>query len=103
MAFEKGKSGNPSGRPKENQELKELARAHTAEAIDRLAFWMRSEDPRASVSAAQALLDRGHGKPMQAIEATGKDGEALLTPLDPMEVARSLAFILNQAALKGEG
>lgn len=95
MAFEKGKSGNPSGRPKENQELKELAREHTAEAIERLAFWMRSEDPRASVSAAQAILDRGHGKPMQSIEATGKDGEPLLAPADPMEIARSIAFHLN--------
>ena len=71
MAFKKGKSGNPGGRPKEAAEVKALAGEHTVEAIERLVFWMRSEEPRTSVAAAQSLLDRGHGKPAQAI--TGPD------------------------------
>ena len=75
MPFEKGKSGNPGGRPKENDEVKKLARQHTEAAIERLKFWMYSDNPRASVSAAQALLDRGHGKPVQAI--SGPDGGAI--------------------------
>jgi len=75
MPFEKGKSGNPGGRPKENNEVKELARKHSKEAINRLVFWMKGEDARVSVSASIALLDRGHGKPMQSTEITGKDGK----------------------------
>lgn len=73
MAFEKGVSGNPGGRPKENSEIKALAREHTAEAIDRLVEWMRSDNAKASVSASQALLDRGHGKAAQPL--TGGDAD----------------------------
>ena len=34
--FKKGQSGNPGGRPKVVAEVKELARAHTGEAIETL-------------------------------------------------------------------
>lgn len=74
--FQPGQSGNPGGRPKENAEVKELARAHTKRAVERLAFWMESDNAKASVSASQALLDRGWGKPAQAI--TGEDGQPLV-------------------------
>lgn len=61
MPFEKGKSGNPGGRPKESHEVKELARQWTTTAIERLAYWLRSDNAKASVAAAQTLLDRGYG------------------------------------------
>ena len=67
MPFQKGRSGNPGGRPKEDGDVKALARQHTDEAVKRLAQWLRSDNPKASVSAAIALLDRGYGKPAQAI------------------------------------
>jgi hypothetical protein len=67
--FMPGRSGNPSGKPKAAQEVIDLARSHTPEAIERLAHWMRSDDPRASVAACTALLDRAWGKPSQPIEA----------------------------------
>lgn len=72
MAFKKGKSGNPGGRPKEAPEVKELARTFAAEAIETLAKHMRGDDVRTSVAAAQALLDRGFGKPSQALEVSGE-------------------------------
>lgn len=67
MPFEPGQSGNPGGRPKENAEVKRLAREHGPRAIERLAELMNGDDPRVSVSAAQALLDRGYGKPVQPL------------------------------------
>lgn len=76
MPFEPGKSGNPSGRPRENGHVKELARAHTEAAINALAEILAdAEAPHAArATAANSLLDRAWGKPAQAI--TGADGES---------------------------
>lgn len=49
-----------------------MARTHTKAAIARLKFWMDSDNPKASVQAATALLDRGHGKPAQSVEHSGE-------------------------------
>ena len=62
--FPKGQSGNPGGRPRDEQKVAELARSYTTEAIETLVELMRSgNDERVRGTAAQALLDRGWGKP----------------------------------------
>ena len=68
MPFVKGQSGNPGGRPKVVGEVQELARSHTADAVTTLAEIMRDTEaaPAARVAAANALLDRGYGKPLQS-------------------------------------
>jgi hypothetical protein len=50
-------------------EIRSLARSHTRTAINVLVGVMRAKDatPAARVSAATALLDRGWGKPVQAL------------------------------------
>lgn len=65
--FKKGESGNPGGRPAEIAEVQELARTHTTKAIERLAYWMDTDNPKASVSAALALLNRAWGMPVQPL------------------------------------
>ena len=73
-------SGRPRGVPnKVTQELGEAARAYTADALATLHhICMHSEIDAARVSAACALLDRGHGKPKQQIEAKLDGSEAFL-------------------------
>ena len=63
--FQPGKSGNPGGRPKEVEGVRELARQHTGEAIQTLAAIMRNckEPAAARVRAAECVLDRGWGRP----------------------------------------
>ncbi len=64
----KGISANPGGRSKKLAEVKELAQAHTADAIKALAAICKSGiSESARVAAAVALLDRGHGKPVQTV------------------------------------
>ena len=67
--WKKGQSGNPSGRPKAIVSVVELARAQTEDSIKTLVEVRDNvQAPAASrVGAANALLDRGWGKPAQTI------------------------------------
>lgn len=73
MRFEKGKSGNPGGRPKALMAVIETARKHTPLAMRTLAEIAGdvAQPAPARVAAAIALLDRGWGKPTQPTEHTG--------------------------------
>jgi len=55
-------------------DIKALARVHTESALRVLASIMNTIDapPAARVVAAQALLDRGWGKAIQAVELSGE-------------------------------
>ena len=68
MPWVKGQSGNPGGRPKEEVDIRKLARSRGKEAIDTLYTIMRDEKapPAARIAAATALLDRGYGRPEQS-------------------------------------
>ena len=65
--FKPGQSGNPGGRPKEDQALKAAAREWTSAALQVLIDALSEDDVKTRITAAQAILDRGHGKPTQAI------------------------------------
>ncbi len=71
-AWRKGQSGNPGGRPKEVAEVRELSRQYTEEAIQTLVTLMQSAKlERTRLAAASELLDRGYGRPAQAIDLGG--------------------------------
>lgn len=67
-------AGRPKGAPnKATASVRDAAQTFTADALNVLAEIMRSsEHPAAArVSAASAILDRGHGKPTQSVELDG--------------------------------
>lgn len=74
--FVKGQSGNPGGRPKVIGHVRDLARAHTEDALNTLVTITQdvTAPQSARVSAAQALLDRGWGKPSQPVDGDGEGG-----------------------------
>src|SRR6185369_2991219 len=97
--FPKGISGNPGGRPKVLGDVQELARQKSPEALTTLANIMHNEKapPAARVAAANALLDRGYGKPTQPISQT-------LAKIDPSSISDEdlAAIAMNGASVNAQ-
>lgn len=85
--FQKGQSGNPSGKAKAPPNVREMAQRHTEDAVQVLVKAMNA--PKAAwptrVRAAEILIERGHGRAPLAPE----DKEAIA------DSAFSLISILN--------
>ena len=65
-------------------DLVDLAKGYAGEALATLTEIARDRGapPAARVSAAVAILDRGYGKPTQAVNLGGHDGGKLVTMIE---------------------
>ncbi len=70
--FVAGKSGNPHGRPKIPDNIKEAFRALVPEAVEILGSIMRNpkEKTLGRLDAIKTILDRAYGKPAQSQDIT---------------------------------
>ena len=94
-------AGRKPGVPnKASRELKELAREYTEEAVGALVRVLRDKEAPASaqVAAATAILDRGHGKPTQHIDAEHAGSIAhRIMQMTPEERARDAVDLVQRA------
>jgi hypothetical protein len=65
--FQKGQSGNPSGRSKAAREVQQAAQGYTEKSIKVLADLLESDSEKIRLEAAREMLDRGVGKPIQTL------------------------------------
>lgn len=80
MPFAPGQSGNPSGRSKESARIKALAASKAESAINKLANIMETSlEEKNVIAAANALLDRGIGKPAQSVTVGGDEENPVRT------------------------
>ena len=66
-AWQPGRSGNPRGRPRSPVDIAALARVHGPRCIAVAVELLDDPDSRIRLGALTALLDRGFGRPVQAI------------------------------------
>lgn len=79
--------------------LEELARNLTPTALKTLEDVAKSsESDSARVSAAQAILDRGYGKPRQSVEHAGDPDNPVMFDVPDGNLARWIARLLTEAA-----
>jgi hypothetical protein len=53
--------------------MREMFRAKAPQALEVLTRCLQSDDDRIAMMAAQAILDRGYGRPVQSIDANIND------------------------------
>ena len=98
--FQRGRSGNPGGRPKLPADIREAFKAKVPQALEVLTRCLQSDDDRIAMMAAQAILDRGYGRPSaersrsasippRAASPAGKESNSLIR--SPHRVGSSAA------------
>jgi hypothetical protein len=114
-SFQKGKSGNPGGKPKNPAkiverkilaDIKGLAREYAPQAIKTLKGIMANPKAPANarVSAASTILDRAYGKAPQSMDVNGNVTFTLeQLVLQAREIRENRAKLLNPPTEDGAG
>lgn len=85
--FQKGQSGNPGGRPRSLASVMHAARRHTLPALKTLVTLMKeAKSESVRLGAAEAILSRGWGRPIQAFQVDGRFLTKKLSDMTPDEI-----------------
>jgi hypothetical protein len=124
--FPPGNNVNPAGRPKRSIavrvieiDVRRYSREYGREAVDKLIELMRGklviqpekegDKPQTVIigaatqlAAAEAILDRGYGRPPQAVEIAGKDGGPVVTENSAYDILVSRLNGIAERLREGE-
>jgi len=77
--FKKGKSGNPSGRPKLPEEFKQLAKDNSTVALQKVIDILKNpnSEPKDVIKASEVVMDRAWGKANQSLDIDAKNDTTL--------------------------
>jgi hypothetical protein len=96
MPFQKGQSGNPAGRPRKAiSDLSREARRYSHLALKTLVEICKTGVERNRLAAANSILDRGFGRPLQSLDVLGLGKK--LSELTPEELASVEARLMSSA------
>lgn len=103
MPFQKGKSGNPGGRPKGSPKvIRELKKA-SVRAAKTLISLLDSEDEDIRLKASKEIVDRELGRPAQAIQdVQGNNIMGAVVFLPPKNTQEQNEKIQREQRLKRE-
>jgi hypothetical protein len=108
--FQKGQSGNPSGRPKRDKDLAGRARQHTELALGTLVKCCQDEEAPwpARVTAASTILDRAYGKAPQTLDVNNRftfseQFEEFVGHLNEQRKLGHMKVINGSVAAEGDG
>src|SRR5262245_42229970 len=96
--FRPGQSGNPSGRPKTPEHVKEMLRALTDKAVQVLANTLDSDDEKLRLTAAQEVLNRTLGKPVAPVDMTVKNADGPAAMVAALRTLADMATLASKVA-----
>ena len=100
MALGRKTGGRQKGMPnKVTAEIKAAFQKHGDELVEALLVLTKSDDERVRLGAIQAALDRGWGRPAQAVELGGPGGSPVqVEDMTKLKLAMLIGRALQEAA-----